>query len=111
MSIQWTSRLSLAKVSDNLRGLKLELYTAIRAWDPIVDGPGPSIEDLAQKTGRKESSISGRCNELRDDDGVILNGPMKTNKTGFSAVTYVALAWRESNLEPEIEPSGQTRFF
>lgn len=102
MPVSWTSRLSLAKLADELAGRKLEVYAAIRKWDPVVDGPGPSIEDLAEVTGRKESSICGRLADL-SDLGLISRGPLKTNSTGKEAMTYLAIAWKE-------EPSAPVRF-
>ncbi|MEM0967652.1 MAG: hypothetical protein AAGJ81_16005 [Verrucomicrobiota bacterium] len=110
MATQWTSRLSIAQLEEELSGRRLEVYSAIRAWDPLIDGPGPSIEDLAEKTGRKESSICGRLAELRHDN-LVVPGPLKQNSTGKEAMTYIALAWKEDEITSRVEPSGQACFF
>lgn len=110
MPIAWTSRLSIAQLADELSGRRLEVYTAIRTWDPVISGPGPSIEDLAQVTGRKECTICGRLNELREM-GLVVCGPLKRNSTGKDAMTYIAKAWRElPPSEIRFEPSGQACF-
>lgn len=94
MPIRYTSRIALKELEEQLGGLRLEVYCAIRAWDAIASGPGPSIEDLAHVTGRKESSISGRVNELHAL-GLITHGPAKINRSGKHALTYAAIQYRE----------------
>jgi hypothetical protein len=118
--IRWSSRLSLATEADRLDGLRLEVYAAIKAWDPVKDGPGPTREQLAERLGRKESSICGRVNELMGyrhkewhlDLAVIERGPMVTNpSTGKPAETLVALGYRAETLRPQVDPrTGQTSF-
>jgi hypothetical protein len=112
MPIQWTSRLALANEAARLTGLRLEVYTAIRNYDPVASGPGPSIEDLAQILHRKEASMSGRQTELREA-GLIAIGPEKKNATGHPAQTYIALAYRPECDSPKItvEKDGQLAFF
>jgi predicted transcriptional regulator len=92
MSIRYTSHAALASLESTLTGLRLEVYTTIRAWHPIDKGPGPSIEDLATTLHRKECSICGRLNELRDL-GLITEGPVKVNHTGKQALTYIAISY------------------
>ena len=94
MPIRITSRIALADIAHRLTGLRLEVYTAIRAWDPVKRGPGPSIEDLAKLLHRKESSICGRLAELKAAE-VIAEGPIKENQSGKRAITYVALEYRD----------------
>lgn len=105
MPIAYTSRIALKELEEQLGGLRLEVYCAIRAWDAIASGPGPSIEDLAHVTGRKESSISGRVNELHAL-GLITHGPAKINRSGKQALTYAALQYREPPAIPT-DPKGQ----
>ena len=110
MPVQWTSRLAIATLAEELAGRRLEVYAAIRAWDPVERGPGPSIEDLAEVTGRKECTICGRVNELREL-GLIVCGPIKKNSTGKDAMTYIAKAWREERAsEIRFDRSGQACF-
>ncbi len=98
--IQFTSRVGLAQTVESLRGLQLEVYRAVAGWNPVVHGPGPSIEDLASKLHRKEGSICGRLKELRDA-GAIELGPIKPNTaTGKPAMTYIALTWRAPETPP-----------
>lgn len=105
MPIAWTSRLSLASLEDELTGLRLEVYTAIRAWSGPV---GPSSEDLAQTLGGKESSICGRINELRDIHEAIEDAPIKISRTtGKPQKTYRALVYRAAPPVNRSEPSGQ----
>lgn len=111
MPIRWTSRLAVAELVDELAGRRLEVYSAIRAWDPVEQGPGPSIEDLAKVTGRKESTVCARIDELRKH-GLIAEGPLKTNSTGKQAMTYIALAWCEQPPQQfRVDRTGQTCFF
>lgn len=104
MAIQYTSRLGLASTIENLKGLQLEVYNAIANWQAEK---GPTIEDLAETVGRKESSICGRVNELRRD-GCIEDGPMARNSSGQMAKTYKALAnYPTGYLRKEDKGSGQ----
>jgi len=91
MAIAYTSIAAMASIVPKLSGLRLEVYSAIRSWQ----GTGPSIEDLAVKLGRKESSICARIDELRAA-GAIEDGPFKTNeRSGHVARTYLVMVWRE----------------
>lgn len=111
MPIRWTSRLAVAELTEELAGRRLEVYTAIRAWDPVEHGPGPSIEDIARVTERKESTVCARIDELRKLS-LIVEGPLKTNSTGKQAMTYIALSWREPVSTPyRVDAHGQTCFF
>jgi hypothetical protein len=95
MPIEYTSRVGLRAVQAGLSGRRLEVFTAIAAWDVSKHGLGPSIEDLARLLARKECSICARLNELRDA-GAIRNGPLKINPLSRKpAMTYVALEYRE----------------
>ena len=128
MNIRWTSRLSLSQELPRLTGLRLEVYTAIKAWNPATDGPGPTREQLAEKLGRKESSICARIKELlgnrykKDESGFfpelvcIELGPIVQNpKTGKSAETFIALEYREERIETPAKPitddGGQSLLF
>lgn len=106
MPIRWTSRIALRDMAEQLNGLRLEVYAAIKAWDPVIQGPGPSIEDLAAVTGRKECSICGRLAELRELE-LIVDGPVKQNTSGKRAITYMALAWREPEAVPARAEQGE----
>ena len=92
--IRWTSRLALATEIDRLPRSRRVVYDAIRAWDPAISGPGPSIEDIAARTGMKEHSVSGRVNELKRAEA-IAEGPLKLNNSGKQAMTYIAIGYRE----------------
>ena len=95
MPIRWTSRLSLAQEIDRLSGRRRTVYECIRTWDPAIQGPGPSIADIAATTGLKECSVCGRVNELRKL-GAIADGPLKVAvETGKSVMTYLAIGYRE----------------
>ncbi len=107
MPIRYTSLIALKELEKQLGGLRLEVYCAIRAWDAVERGPGPSIEDLAKALGRKESSVCGRLGELHLM-GLITHGPIKTNDTGKQAQTYVALEYREPEPLPvDFDRKGQ----
>lgn len=110
MPIRWTSRLGLASVIDSLHGLRLEVYQAIAEWDPVLDGPGPTREQIAHRIGRKESSVCGRVHELIKL-GCIRTGPMVTNPlSGKQAETLVALQFRNEPIY-KTEDSGQLLLF
>lgn len=109
MAIRWTSRLALAQIEQDLRGLRLEVYLAIKRWDPADHGPGPSIEDLARVLKRKESSICGRLAELKEVEA-IEEAPLKVNRSGKEAMTYRALAYREPPAYVA-DSTGQVDFF
>jgi len=92
MSVAFTSRMSFAETVKKLAGLQAEVYLAIADFD----GPnhsGPSIEDIARCTSRKECSICARVNELLKA-GVIEEAPLKKNATGATAKTYRALRYQ-----------------
>lgn len=94
MPIRWTSRLSLAQEVARLPRSRRLVYECIRDWDPVLHGPGPSIEDVAARTGLKEHSVSGRVNELKKADAVA-EGPLKVNASGKKAMTYIAIGFRQ----------------
>lgn len=103
MPAAFTSRIALASLENELSGLRLEVYTAIRSWPA---NPGPSIEDLATTLGRKESSICGRINELREA-GAIEDAPIKTSPTtGKPQKTYRALVYREPDPTAKADNRG-----
>ena len=105
MPIRWTSRLSLATEVDRLPKSRRAVYAAIRDWNPASDGPGPSIEDIATRTGMKEHSVSGRVNELKHGR-VIAEGPLKLNNSGKHAMTYIALGYREDAYTYDVNGQG-----
>jgi hypothetical protein len=92
MPIAYTSRIGYRAIQEDLRGLQREVWEAIRTWPhPHI---GPSIEDLARKLGRKESSICGRIAELRAA-GTIEDAPLKMGGCGVEVKTYRAIVWQE----------------
>jgi len=118
MPVKHTSRAAYYSVLQDLQGLRREVWEAIRAWDEKLHGPGPSIEDLARILDRKESSICARVNELKgyrkdgyhEDLRCILEGPMKLNTSGKSAMTYIALDYREEVFIETATPDGEFEF-
>ena len=110
MPVRYTSRASFHSLISDLSGLRQEVYLAIKAWPG--DRPGPSIEDLANLLQRKESSMSGRVNELKQL-GLIEEGPMKINATRKSAMTYRAIAFKNQPIEfaPTFDNHGQGELF
>lgn len=123
MNIRWTSRLSLAQELPRLKGLRLEVYSAIKAWNPATDGPGPTREQLAEKLGRKESSICGRVSELlgyRYEDGERIHCPelvciegsslVVNPKSGKQAETFIALDYQEERQQTKVADDGQIEF-
>ena len=124
MNIRWTSRLSLAQEIPRLKGLRLEVYTAIKAWNPAIDGPGPTREQLAEKLNRKECSICARISELlghRYEEGQHIYDPelasIQTSslvinpKSGKQAETFIALDYREDQIKPAEPKQGQFLLF
>lgn len=106
MPIAWTSRLSYLEIQEDLKGLQLEVFRAIRDWS----NPGPSIEDLATILNRKESSICARIDELRTK-GAIEDAPIKiSTTTGKSQKTYRVLVYRACAPLNQSAPSGQLSF-
>ena len=100
MPVAWTSRLALAHELPRLSGRRKAVYEAIRDWP---GDKGPSIADLAEKIGCKESTVCGRLPELRDR-GLIEDGPLKPSpQTQKTVKTYRAIAYRP-------EPPPVTRF-
>lgn len=110
MPVKYTSRASFHSIIGDLSGLRLEVYEAIKAWPD--NRPGPSIEDLANLLQRKESSMSGRVNELKQSQ-LIEEGPMKLNISRKPAMTYRALVYNKEQLEfaPIFKKSGQGELF
>lgn len=106
MPTAFTSRTALAALLPKLGGLQRQVYDAIANWPE--GQPGPSIEDLANQLHKKESSICGRINELRES-GAIEDAPMKVNASGTEAKTYRALAYKAYN--PPVQPQPQLDFF
>lgn len=92
--IRWTSRLALATEVERLPRSRRLVYDAVRKWDPVIDGPGPSIEDIARITGLKEHSVSGRVNELKKVEA-LAEGPIKRNGSGKNAMTYIAIGFKQ----------------
>ena len=111
MNIRWTSRLALTQELDKLQGLRLEVYSAIKAWDISKDGSGPTREQLAEKLGRKESSICGRVNELIKQGCVTVNTMVLNPKTGKSAESLIAYSYREESQQITVADDGQMEFF
>ncbi len=91
-NIAFTSRLEYRRIKEDLRGLQLEVWTAIRNSGELL-----SIEDLARLLNRKESSICGRINELRGA-GAIEDGPLK-NQRGHAVKSYRAVVYRAYEVE------------
>lgn len=119
--IQYTSRLAYKAVIENLAGLCNEVYQCIANWDESTDGPGPSIQDIADRIGRKESSVCGRLKDLRTAcscDGepmpLIREGHLKVNReTGKKAITWQAVGYKPEdrrNLNLTADRSGQLSF-
>lgn len=99
MPVRLTSIAALEAAKSSLGGVRGEVYQAIGCWDTLKDGPGPSIEDLADRLNRKESSICGRISELRKA-GLIEEGPLKENSSGHAAMTYVAIGYAPPAKDP-----------
>lgn len=91
MSVAFTSRIALKSIHEELSDLQRAVWEAIRDWSA---DEGPAIQDLASHLRRKEASICGRINELREA-GAIQDGPLKMGGCGKSVKTYQALVWRE----------------
>lgn len=109
MPVAFSSRLAYLAVQTGLAGTRREVWEAIRDWEGVS---GPSIEDIAQCLGMKESSVCGRVNELRKLSA-IQDGPMKHNRTGNPAKTYRAIVYREETpVTPyRFDPQGQGELF
>lgn len=106
--IRYTSHAAFQSTLTEIKGLRLEVYTAIKNWDPARHGPGPSLEDLANLLHRKESSMAGRVNELKNS-GAIIEGPMKINRSNKPAMTYIALSYQPAT-DTYKSPQSQFKF-
>lgn len=118
MPIRWTSRKALTEELDQLHGLRLDVYEAIRDWP--ASQQGPTREQLAAKLHRKESSICGRVNELLHAELVAAGPLVKNPTTGKHAESLIAIAYREEVFQPapaitpddcQSDASGQLDFF
>jgi len=97
-NVRWTSRTAFWEEADRLPKSRKRVFDAIMSW---WGGPGPSIEDLAQRTGMKESSVCGRVNELKEA-GLISESDPKHNRSGKMALTYRIASVREQTPREEL---------
>lgn len=102
MSSRYTSDLAYRQTTENLKGLQREVFDCVRFWS---GAEGPSLEDIARRIGRKESSVCGRVNELKKL-GAIIEGPLKINSSGKRAMTYIAREYKPQAYRP-----AQTELF